>query len=250
MPFLITAIILGLMGSFHCAGMCGPIAISLPLQGTSILHKLWGAILYNSGKTAMYGCMGLLFGLIGQGFVLIGFQKWISVIMGITMILSVLIPVLFHKVHIRFAGSMTQHIHSKFLALLTKKSNAGILFLGMLNALLPCGLVYLAIAGSIGTGNAFSGMLFMIVFGLGTMPMLLFISILGTMLSTRVRIAIQSKFPFLIVIIGLFFILRGLTLGIPYISPSINTMNPQIHMKDSCRSTSEGISKSCCHGKK
>jgi uncharacterized protein len=250
MEFLYTAIILGLMGSFHCAGMCGPIALSLPLQGNSILQKISGSLLYNVGKTIMYGIIGLLFGLIGQGFVLIGFQQWISIAMGSLMILSVLLPSLFQKVHVPFASTFSQNVRTRLQAMFIIKSKLSLFLLGIINALLPCGLVYMAIAGSIGTGNAFSGMLFMILFGLGTIPMLLFISVAGNIVSSQIRVAIQKRIPVLVVIIGLFFILRGLTLGIPFISPSTEKMNPQTQMKGSCTSTSEGVSKCCCHGKK
>jgi len=249
MEFLITALVLGLMGSFHCAGMCGPIALSLPLQGNSILQKIFGGLLYNVGKTTMYGIMGLLFGLVGQGFVFIGFQQWISIIMGSLMILSVLLPTLFHKIHVPFASSFSQKVRSRLQNLFTIKSKFSLFLLGTLNALLPCGLVYMAIAGSIGTGNALEGMLFMVVFGLGTIPMLLFISVAGNMVSSKIRVAIQKRIPIVVVIIGLFFVLRGLSLGIPYISPSTEKMNPQYHMKSSC-GMQQAVSKCCCHGKK
>src|ERR1035437_1133437 len=182
MAFLLTAFFLGLMGSIHCAGMCGPIALSLPLQGNTFAQKLGGGFLYTIGKAAMYAIMGFLFGLLGQGFVFIGFQKWIAIVMGIIMILSVIVPSLFHSIHISFARRFLQKIRAQFSKLFTIKSKSSLLFLGILNALLPCGLVYLAIAGSIGTGNALMGMLFMFCFGLGTIPMLLTITLAGNML--------------------------------------------------------------------
>ena len=79
MAILISALVLGLMGSFHCAGMCGPIAIALPLQGNTTGQKIFGGTLYNVGRTVTYGLMGAIFGLLGQGIVMIGFQQKISV---------------------------------------------------------------------------------------------------------------------------------------------------------------------------
>jgi sulfite exporter TauE/SafE len=250
MAILFTAIFLGLMGSFHCAGMCGPIALSLPLQGNSLAQKMKAGLLYNWGRISIYGIMGLLFGLIGQGFVLIGFQQWISIVMGITMISSVVISSLFHSVHITIASSFATNVRSKLQALFTVRTAGGLVMLGAVNALLPCGLVYMAIAGSIGTGNAILGMLFMIIFGLGTIPMLLFISVAGNLISTKIRLAILKRIPILVVFIGLLFILRGLSLGIPYLSPSVEKMNPQIHMNGDSSSVPEGVAKSCCPEKK
>lgn len=95
MELYLSALLLGIMGSFHCAGMCGPIALALPLRGKNSLEKVAGGLLYNIGRTLMYGVMGGFFGLIGEGFSMIGFQKWVSLLMGILMILSVLTPLIF-----------------------------------------------------------------------------------------------------------------------------------------------------------
>lgn len=97
MAILLSALVLGLMGSFHCAGMCGPIAIALPLHGNTVLQKIFGGTLYNLGRTLTYGIMGALFGMLGQGIHLLGFQQKISVVMGVVMIVSVLFPALFRN---------------------------------------------------------------------------------------------------------------------------------------------------------
>lgn len=120
-------------------------------------------------------------------------------------------------------------------------------FIGLLNGFLPCGLVYLAIAGAIGTGSVYLGIAFMVLFGLGTIPMLLFISLLGNLLSNAIRIRVNKFIPFLIIFIGILFILRGLSLGIPYISPPAEKLTPAIHTnKIGQRITSEAIKHSCC----
>ncbi len=99
------------------------------------------------------------------------------------------------------------------------RSFQSLFFIGMLNGLLPCGLVYMAIAGAIGTGGVAEGSLYMILFGLGTIPMLLSISLAGNIMSIAVRKRINKLIPVLVVIVGVLFILRGLSLGIPYLSP-------------------------------
>lgn len=221
MTILLSALLLGLMGSFHCAGMCGPIAIALPLHGNTVPQKIFGGTLYNLGRTITYGIMGAIFGLIGQGLQLIGFQQKVSVIMGAIMIISVLFPALFKnqyrmdKSWISLVGKLKSTIGKMFAI----RSFQSLFFIGMLNGLLPCGLVYMAIAGAIGTGGVVEGSLYMILFGFGTIPMLLAISLAGNVLSLTVRKRINKLIPVLVVIVGILFILRGLSLGIPYLSP-------------------------------
>jgi len=221
MVILISALVLGLMGSFHCAGMCGPIAIALPLHGNTIPQKIFGGTLYNLGRTLTYGIMGAIFGLLGQGVKLIGFQQKISVIMGAVMILSVIFPSLFRnqynmeKSWFSLVGKLKKSIGKLF----SVRSFSSLFFIGLLNGLLPCGLVYMAIAGAIGTGEVLLGSLYMIMFGLGTIPMLLSISLAGNILNAAVRRKINRLIPVLVVVVGIFFILRGLSLGIPYLSP-------------------------------
>ncbi|MDO8952993.1 MAG: sulfite exporter TauE/SafE family protein [Draconibacterium sp.] len=221
MTILLSALILGLMGSFHCAGMCGPIAIALPLHGNTVPQKIFGGTLYNIGRTITYGIMGALFGLLGQGISMIGFQQKISVIMGVIMIISVLFPALFKnqyrldKSWFSLVGKLKKSIGQMF----SVRSFSSLFFIGLLNGLLPCGLVYIAIAGAIGAGDIAQGTLYMILFGLGTIPMMLTISLAGNMMGLALRNRINKLIPVLVVVVGLLFILRGLDLGIPYLSP-------------------------------
>ncbi len=221
MAILLSAFVLGLMGSFHCAGMCGPIAIALPLHGNTVPQKIFGGALYNIGRTVTYGVMGAIFGMLGQGVEMIGFQQKISVIMGVLMIVSVLFPALFKnqysmdKSWFSAVGKLKKTIGKMF----SIRSFSSLFFIGLLNGLLPCGLVYMAIAGAIGTGDILLGSAYMILFGLGTIPMMLSISLAGNIMSAAIRKSINRLIPVMVVIVGVFFILRGLSLGIPYISP-------------------------------
>jgi sulfite exporter TauE/SafE len=221
MTILLSALVLGLMGSFHCAGMCGPIAIALPLHGNTVPQKIFGGTLYNIGRTITYGILGALFGMLGQGIHLLGFQQKISVVMGALMIISVLFPALFRnqfsleKSWFSVVGKLKKSIGKLFAV----RSFSSLFFVGLLNGLLPCGLVYIAIAGAIGTGSATQGTLYMILFGLGTIPMMLGISVAGNMMGLALRNKINKLIPVLVVVVGMLFILRGLDLGIPYLSP-------------------------------
>jgi uncharacterized protein len=217
----IAALSLGLAGSFHCAGMCGPIALAIPLNNSNWLSRIKGSIIYNIGRAFTYLIIGAIFGIISTGFVMAGFQKWVSVIMGLIMVLSVIFPSLyknrfdFEKSTFSFVGKLKL----KLGKLLRIRSAGSLLIIGLLNGLLPCGLVYVALAGAMATGSALSGALFMFLFGLGTLPMLAFISILGNTVSLQLRKRMTKAIPVVVFIIGTLFILRGMGLGIPYISP-------------------------------
>ena len=247
MEILYTAFVLGLMGSFHCVGMCGPIAISLPLRGHNFLQKTIGGLLYNLGRTFTYGIMGAFFGLIGQGFHFLGFQQSVSIIMGSLMIMSVTLPFLYsNRISVNFeffTGPLRRSIQQLFRV----RSYRGLFLIGLLNGLLPCGLVYLAIAGAIGAGSVLSGILFMILFGLGTLPMMLLVSGIGNMISLAVRNKMRKVVPYVVVIIGIIFILRGLSLGIPFLSPPAEKLNPSSHMKKTeMGNPAQSVKRACC----
>src|SRR5210317_413309 len=87
-----SALIFGLLGSFHCIGMCGPIAFVLPIPKGNKSKSFFGTSLYHIGRILSYSLIGLLFGLLGKGLYLAGFQQRLSILIGIIMILIILIP--------------------------------------------------------------------------------------------------------------------------------------------------------------
>ena len=202
--------------------MCGPIAFVLPVNKASKFHSLFGTGLYHLGRLIGYGIIGLLFGLLGKGLYLAGFQQRLSILIGIIMILIVLIPTKFlNQFHLtRPLYQIIGKVKSK-LGLYLKKSSFKALFLiGFFNGFLPCGLVYMALLGAISTGDIMDGAAYMVVFGLGTVPLMTGAIYLGNFLKVSIRNKIQKAIPIFVIIIGLLFILRGLGLGIPYISPA------------------------------
>ena len=230
---LITALTLGLIGSFHCVGMCGPIAIALPLPQKSWAYKLSGVFLYNIGRVITYGILGALFGLLGQGIQLAGFQKVVSILMGSIMIMSVFFPFIFrNRVSIdSFLTGYVGRFIGKFRKLFKVKSLSSLLIIGLLNGLLPCGLVYIAVAGALNTNDLTLGVLYMVLFGIGTIPMLAFVTLAGSLVSGALRTKINKLIPYVVVLIGILFILRGLSLGIPYISPKDKMLKPHEKME-------------------
>lgn len=202
--------------------MCGPIAFVLPVNKNSKLLTAFGVALYHLGRILSYAMIGLLFGFLGKGLYLAGFQQRLSILIGMVMIMIVLVPTKFlNKFHLtRPLYQIIGKVKSK-LGLYLKKSSLKALFtIGFFNGFLPCGLVYMALLGAISTGDLFSGAAYMAVFGLGTIPLMTGAVYLGNFLKVSVRNKIQKAIPIFVIIIGLLFILRGLGLGIPYISPA------------------------------
>jgi sulfite exporter TauE/SafE len=222
--------------------MCGPIALAIPLKTDSWLARIFGGVLYNLGRAITYAVMGAVFGLLGRGLVMSGFQQWVSIVMGAIMILSVITPSIYKnrfnadKGVFSFVGKLKMSLGKLF----AQRSYGSLLMIGLLNGLLPCGLVYFAIAGAIATGSSASGSLFMFIFGLGTLPMLLAISLLGNMITLELRKKITKLIPYAIVFIGVLFILRGLSLGIPYLSPPEKAMTVPVE-------EAQQEKPSCCH---
>ena len=217
-----TAFILGLAGSFHCIGMCGPIAFVIPVDRTNKVKAGFQTILYHVGRLLTYSLIGLLFGIIGKGLYLAGFQQRLSILMGAIMILIVLLP---NSVSGNFKIAQPFYraiglVKQKMGLYLSKKSNKSIFFIGFFNGFLPCGLVYMAVLGAISSGNYSDGLLYMLLFGLGTVPMMTAAVMLGNFVTVKLRNKIQKAIPVFVIVIGILFILRGLGLGIPYLSPS------------------------------
>ena len=219
---ILTALVLGLAGSFHCIGMCGPIAFVIPVDRTSKTKLVFQTILYHTGRLISYSVIGLLFGLVGKGLYIAGLQQRLSILMGLVMIALVLIPISFFNRYnfSRPFYKIVAQLKQKLGIYLKKKSNSAIFSIGIFNGFLPCGLVYMALIGAISTGSAIRGALYMALFGLGTVPMMTAAVVLGNFVNFTLRKKIQKAIPVFVVIIGLLFILRGLGLGIPYISPS------------------------------
>jgi len=219
---LASAFILGLLGSFHCVGMCGPIAFMLPVDRSNSFKKISQIAIYHFGRLLAYSIIGLVFGLIGKSLYIFGFQQQLSIAIGILMILAVIVPQkTLNKYNIsKPIYRVISKIKSALGKALQKKTIDTFLTIGFLNGFLPCGLVYVALFAAIALGNALDGSFYMAVFGLGTIPLMTTAIYFSHFLKGKARQRIQNAIPVFIVIIGALFIIRGLGLGIPYLSPS------------------------------
>ncbi len=218
---LLSAIILGLMGSLHCVGMCGPIAFMLPVDQSNNAKKFGQIFIYHFGRLMAYGIIGLVFGLLGKGLYVFGMQQNLSIAIGVLMILVVLIPLkTFNRYNLsKPVYKIISKVKNQLGKALKKKSPDTFLTIGFLNGFLPCGLVYMALFGAIAMGSAAEGSLYMVLFGLGTVPLMTTAIYFSGLLKGGIRQKVQRLIPVFVVIVGMLFILRGLGLGIPYISP-------------------------------
>ncbi|WP_282111956.1 sulfite exporter TauE/SafE family protein [Maribacter stanieri] len=219
---LLSALILGFMGSLHCVGMCGPIAFMLPVDRTNNYKKFGQIFIYHFGRLLAYGIIGLIFGLLGKGLSIFGLQQKLSIAIGALMILVVLIPYkTFNKYNLsKPIYKIISKVKNQLGKELKKKSPDTFLTIGFLNGFLPCGLVYMALFASIAMGDALQGSLYMVLFGVGTLPLMTAAIYFSNLLKGGVRQKVQRAIPVFVVIIGILFILRGLGLGIPYVSPA------------------------------
>lgn len=229
-----TALIFGLLSSFHCIGMCGPIAMMLPVDHNKTSKRVLQIITYHLGRISAYATIGFVFGLVGKGFFMAGIQQQLSIGIGIAMIAIVLIPAKlfskynFSKPAFKFIASIKSTLGVQF----KNRSYKSLFTIGLLNGFLPCGMVYVSLFGAIAMQHAGWGAVYMMLFGLGTIPLMSSIVLLQGFITIRMRNRLQGIIPYVAITMGCFFILRGLGLGIPYVSPS--TMSLFIQSNATC----------------
>jgi hypothetical protein len=217
-----SALLLGLLGGFHCVGMCGPIAFMLPVDRSNSFKKNIQIFNYHFGRLLAYSLIGLVFGLVGKSLYIFGLQQQLSIAIGILMIVVVLIPTrTFNKYNFsKPLYVLISKVKSALGQAMKKKTADTFLTIGFLNGFLPCGLVYMAVFGSLASASALQGSLYMFLFGIGTIPLMTTAIYLGKFLNATIKQRIQKAIPVFVIIIGLLFIIRGLGLGIPYLSPA------------------------------
>lgn len=217
--------VFGLLGSFHCVGMCGAIALALPGQADGRpMRYVGGRLLYNLGRATTYATLGTAAGLLGQSLQLAGWQQSLSIVSGLLILLLVAVP---ERYTSRFAALLgldwPLNWAKTTLAAQFQRASWGALFTtGLLNGLLPCGMVYLALAGALSMPGVAGAAAYMACFGLGTLPLMLGLSVSGRLVPLTWRMGMRRVVPYAASILAVLFILRGLGLGIPYLSPHLS----------------------------
>lgn len=216
MEFL-PAFLIGLVGSLHCAGMCGPLTLAVAGSGGGS-HPATARLLYQVGRLATYTAMGALFGLFGRGLAVAGLQRWLSMAAGAVILLGLLAS--FRGPATGLLVGWVDRLKGQFARRLLQGSAGSRLLLGVFNGLLPCGLVYAASASAAATGSPATGAAWNLAFGLGTLPLMLALSFAGGRIPFAWRLRLQPFIPAGVAVLGVLLVLRGMALGIPYVSPA------------------------------
>lgn len=213
---------IGFLGSFHCVGMCGPIALSLPIMHESKAKRLLLILLYNLGRATTYAALGALVGMVSNRFFLTVYQQVLSIVLGCLILLVLLLgkfinleATVFKGFHRRVQGLLAKYLHAE-------KSTVSFYVIGAINGLLPCGLVYMGIAAAAATGNVVHAAWLMFAFGLGTLPLMFSLMIVGRAIPVTVKQQLRKALPYCVGLMACLLILRGMNLGIPFISPIMN----------------------------
>jgi sulfite exporter TauE/SafE len=214
--FFITAFLLGLGGSLHCIGMCGPLVMSMPFE--HVRYRRFSLLLFLAAKALGYGLIGLLFGSFGQLISIFNWQQILSIVAGILLLLITMLPYAKQLLTNNFGFHFIQQTLEKFKR---KQSLLFFFLLGLANSLLPCGILYTALAGATVTLSATQGFLFMLMFGIGTMPVMIALIVFKAKLSVSFRSRLKNTSYYFSMVMAVLLIIRGMNLGIPYLSPEV-----------------------------
>lgn len=223
---IVSAIALGFASGFHCIGMCGPIALSMGLTKKQAANFYLQNLTYQFGRIFTYSLLGALLGIIGQGFEMAGFQKYLTITAGALLIIMAVFSFggKDFASKIPFLSKFLYSVKMNLGRLLQKADYRSRFTTGLLNGFLPCGMVYMALTASLAGGGIWQGALYMALFGLGTLPFMFAIVLAGNLMNQAFRIKVLKAVPVIMIILGGLFILRGLELGIPYVSPKAEAM--------------------------
>jgi sulfite exporter TauE/SafE len=216
------AFLMGLVGSFHCLGMCGPIAMALPMGHRTNSGRLAGGVIYNLGRVFTYSFLGLVLGMAGELLISPKIQNMVSIAFGALIVIYLLLPAT-TKTALRISPNqaLLVRLRKQIAKFLYIDNNSSLFGIGILNGLLPCGMIYLALTSSFLAGSAVKGSLFMFSFGLGTFPIMLAAVFFGSFVNQQIRSRLRKLIPVFLFFMAALLIVRGMNLGIPYLSPHL-----------------------------
>jgi sulfite exporter TauE/SafE len=216
--------LLGLVSNLHCIGMCGPIAMALPLNRANKLTIAGGITAYTIGRSFGYALLGLIVGFIGLSANLLGVLQWLSIAAGIFIIIYAWTGYVSGKTGNNFINKLLMRSMGQLMKRNKNRNTLKLLGIGFLNAFLPCGMVYVALLGAMNTGSINYSLIYMLAFGIGTLPGFIFLGALKDYFNHLTFFSKKTVLASLISLVGVFMILRGMNLGIPYISPKVEMM--------------------------
>lgn len=222
-PFIF-ALIVGFFGSWHCAGMCGPLVLSLPHGNTTLGKDAIGQLVYHLGRVAVYMVFGAAAGLFGQALVFASLQKWVSLLTGFAIVFFAAQSISGFSLT-RRSGKSTSAINTRIAGWFKQWYGRSRFMAGAINGLLPCGFVYVGVAGALNQFTIPDSALYMAAFGAGTIPMMLLIGLSPRLIPGQTRLRMARFIPYGALVLGFLFILRGMELNIPFLSPVLKAMS-------------------------
>jgi sulfite exporter TauE/SafE len=212
--------------------MCGPIALAIPVKSNSPGARIASILIYNLGRILTYALLGGIFGIFGKGLFLMGFQQQVSIVLGLFIVISAILILINRKVDFtaKLLKGKLLKLQQQMSKYLRKQGYSNNFILGFLNGLLPCGLVYFALVGAMATGTTSTGIIFMVMFGIGTLPVMILLPWIKDYLTTSLRSKLQKSIPIMLIIFGSLLVIRGANLGIPYLSPKVE--KPKVTIVD------------------
>jgi len=222
MTYHYLAFFMGLFGSIHCAVMCGPLIVALQAGQKLSWLQFVNKLLYQIGRISTYGILGLILGLLGNAASFQGWQQAFSIITGLFLLVFGF-SYLFARNSSTLAKWQTKAIQP-FARTMGKwlYKPGGSIVAGVLNGVLPCGMVYMALASAMNANTVFGSAQFMLLFGLGTLPLMIIFSLASNVSMKIVKVKFSTILPLLFIIMGIWFVLRGANLNIPYLSPLLH----------------------------
>jgi uncharacterized protein len=240
--YILYGLIIGLTSNLHCIGMCGPIALAVPLNRENNFTIISGILQYNFGRILTYSILGVLVGAIGITANTFGFLQWLSIITGFLLIIYAWRKWLGSKIDQKLAiPAVNQFVSQNIGRLMRSKSPFRLPLLGGLNGLLPCGMVFFALGNALLAGSPSQSALAMAAFGVGTLPSMMIVAFAANRMGNSLRAKLNAVVPYLLTIVGLLIILRGMNLNIPFISPGLKTVVTEEKVEE--------VEMSCCHSK-
>ncbi|MDX1685877.1 MAG: sulfite exporter TauE/SafE family protein [Saprospiraceae bacterium] len=211
-----TALTLGFLGSLHCLGMCGPLVTAIPMQSNRAVSTVMNISTYHTSRILAYGFLGLIPGVLGAGLQITMAQQWISVLVGIIFLIACVLSLRNHlSIRIPVFDQISLRIQNLFYNAIRAESRTRLVSLGILNGLIPCGMVYMAMAAALGRPTVMDSMLYMMAFGLGTVPIFVLLAFIQSRKIFDIRPHLQKLIPVSLAILGLIFLWRGLCVDIP-----------------------------------
>jgi uncharacterized protein len=228
------AILMGLAGSLHCVGMCGPIMLFLPFHHFTGLRKAAAIALYHFARISVYAMMALVIYSFRSVFNPV-VQQYISIVLGSLFLFAGVISFLPFTKKLQVKLPWTKFVTKQLGEFMGNPGLPSIFISGMLNGLLPCGLVYMMLSATLALHTATHAVLFAYIFGVGTVPALVSIILFRSRINVGKIEFVKKYTPVVVFLFGIIFLLRGLNLDIPYLSPKVQVINGEV--------------RSCCHKK-